>query len=654
MKEMETTILGVGQGACNVIQVFDYELCDPVNKKLVCLGIVDCGSLTNGTLKDETLTFIKMCMKKRAIEKKDLEYKLDYYLDFLIVTHQDKDHISWLESLFKDVSFPPSLRRMYKDSYTKMEYISSDLTRWCSVAYSGSPGTERLYSGTCKEEIVYRSSGFIRMGEVLLTSKIVLKNNDMVEKSCKFKGNLSKKLIYSFLDKNDAYNLKIRIVDGNPTGKCFVYSADISVHISKNQGGEQCYTLTILCDKKSYEETDYIIETEIREIVTSTLSKVKRFLKKTEIEAEKQQSMCNFLDALEDAVNEQMDSNSPILVFQTPKDVEAYIDKKIGLTGIIDYLVYGGEYDPDNWSEAERSDKKKSSDLRQRVYYTISPLALNETRPYGIQEVSQLGFAGVTVKMFPYTDEYLKSLTNRANSTSVMSSVVLQPYDSSVFFPGDATWENMVNFLNSKEKEGFKFPELMTAPHHGAASTAIYEGSLNTMKSFLKYLYPIRIIVSAGFDNSYNHPYSSVMEYYDQLVLKSPVRTKKHYCYYYEADKISCKDVFAYCVVDSDLYTTVTAIDTNPDTPPKSTGSKYVDYCLIIPDLAPVSEDFQIIFETKDVLTRAENSLINKNKVSICLEFNECLRPKLKQDIQEKRIVGLKQRNFSPPFIHER
>lgn len=107
------TVLPIGQGACNLVEVYDNS------NKLVFLGMVDCGNKTNeqafnvdgysgkfNSNVEASFDYITQKMRERAENENTgstQEIKYNLLLDLFILTHQDGDHWIMLEKMLEHV-----------------------------------------------------------------------------------------------------------------------------------------------------------------------------------------------------------------------------------------------------------------------------------------------------------------------------------------------------------------------------------------------------------------------------------------------------------------------------------------------------------------------------------------------------------------------
>lgn len=99
--ESVLTVLPIGQGACNLVEVYDNS------NKLVFLGMVDCGNknehFSNYSNVSDSFKYLREKMKARAQAIYGAGINDDQiYLDLFILTHQDGDHHNKFSELIEN------------------------------------------------------------------------------------------------------------------------------------------------------------------------------------------------------------------------------------------------------------------------------------------------------------------------------------------------------------------------------------------------------------------------------------------------------------------------------------------------------------------------------------------------------------------------
>lgn len=121
---LEITVLAVGQGSCNLVEEYDDQ------DNLIYLALLDCGKEKNDTTMEEANLISQMEIIKAAMRKRGEYFNFQYgehctdmYLDHVIISHRDTDHLFFLteEYLFKDLI--PSALAMQKTNAQQYEKI---------------------------------------------------------------------------------------------------------------------------------------------------------------------------------------------------------------------------------------------------------------------------------------------------------------------------------------------------------------------------------------------------------------------------------------------------------------------------------------------------------------------------------------------------
>lgn len=103
---VKITAVPVGQGTMNIVHEYDGA------GKLIYLALLDCGGDSADSRKRppnaKLFRMLRELMQERA-KGEDLDVDVHYYIDELIISHRDSDHINFLKTdyLFQDVCFEP-------------------------------------------------------------------------------------------------------------------------------------------------------------------------------------------------------------------------------------------------------------------------------------------------------------------------------------------------------------------------------------------------------------------------------------------------------------------------------------------------------------------------------------------------------------------
>lgn len=97
MEQCRVTVLGIGQGSSNLIEIFD----DANPDENIFVGLIDCGSDDKKESENVKNSIDKIVeAMTRHVESGHI---VPPFLDMLLITHQDKDHWDKLDMIFDDV-----------------------------------------------------------------------------------------------------------------------------------------------------------------------------------------------------------------------------------------------------------------------------------------------------------------------------------------------------------------------------------------------------------------------------------------------------------------------------------------------------------------------------------------------------------------------
>jgi len=106
----------------------------------------------------------------------------------------------------------------------------------------------------------------------------------------------------------------------------------------------------------------------------------------------------------------------------------------------------------------------------------------------------------------------------RKNGTSAV--VVIDFKSERMILPGDATWETLSTankLLSAWSASPVQPVKLVSAPHHGSLDTMTpknegKDSNLEQLETFTELLKPEAVVASAGFSNSFKHPYLIILK----------------------------------------------------------------------------------------------------------------------------------------------
>lgn len=157
----EVKVLPVGQAMCSLVLGFDSE----EEGNLIFLGMFDCGtSLNDSTARGSIMQSIKTQMEERAKNKIHwpdgrMISKLKYYLDIIVISHADEDHVNMIDSIFGEMQRPIQYRRHEREpgSYIYTSATTRNFIAEETSDYQIQKNIDFVYEGKCGtyKEIIY-------------------------------------------------------------------------------------------------------------------------------------------------------------------------------------------------------------------------------------------------------------------------------------------------------------------------------------------------------------------------------------------------------------------------------------------------------------------------------------------------------------------
>jgi beta-lactamase superfamily II metal-dependent hydrolase len=253
---------------------------------------------------------------------------------------------------------------------------------------------------------------------------------------------------------------------------------------------------------------------------------------------------------------ETMKKSSNLVINQAAPAVTTVVEtlilqQKAGLTPKLDYVLISHQ-DTDHWSLLnylmDAVDELKVPMKVGQVIYggsdwgTGASATVDRLRTYGVDGLAP--FAALESNVSNYVDAngkigslvtidelVLRILIANApvaakkktgmhkNGTSAV--VVIDYSSERMILPGDATWETLA-FCNTLLKAWTTSPvqpvKMVSAPHHGALASMAAKrrkgekSNLEQLKEFTELVKPEALIASAGFSNSFKHPYRIILD----------------------------------------------------------------------------------------------------------------------------------------------
>ena len=212
---------------------------------------------------------------------------------------------------------------------------------------------------------------------------------------------------------------------------------------------------------------------------------------------------------------------------------------------------------------------------------------VNRLRTYGVGGLAPCNVLGRNVSDYRDADGKLGSLVSiddlvlrilianapvaskapslRKNGTSAV--VVIDYASERMILPGDSTWETLA-FCNTLLKAWTKSPvqpvKVVSTPHHGSLETMTpknegKDSNLEQLVAFTELLKPEAVIASAGYENSFKHPYLIILKVLGKYA--KPSETNRglgpHKAVVYRLDT---SDWQLYPEIKENIYTTVLSL----------------------------------------------------------------------------------------------
>lgn len=181
------TVLPMGQGACNLIEIYGRDKAnDP--EKLIYLGMVDCGS--DNSKEAAYIEYSYQYLKERMLKRGTVKYgpqttSQKPYIDTLILTHRDADHHNKFKYLEEYLSQTAILVKeddsasKTKALKTKKTLRKGNVNHKVTVNNNKSEATYVLYKGRRQHKAIFRKGGNIRIERsyVLIAGDLRIKLN---------------------------------------------------------------------------------------------------------------------------------------------------------------------------------------------------------------------------------------------------------------------------------------------------------------------------------------------------------------------------------------------------------------------------------------------------------------------------------------------
>lgn len=517
--ESKVTMLAVGQGAMNLIEIYD-------ERGLVNLSLIDCGSEDRDSAsKDackEALHYVSEKMKERF-------HQGDYVmLDNLLITHGDSDHWNLLDRLFEEAV---GAKITFIDREGKIRYFLNETADGYKETY---------YLNTiegnrsCLYEIKYCKEFEIGLSITYIESSP-----------------------YISVELDYTYEEKYFYVQWDPE---FIYMIVFDELLS-SYDIEQQNKLPVYCnDKKFYitinnKKEEYDIPPNYEEFIFLFY----------ELYCYMKSDIMQIPDEHDRVIKDLLDMGIP-----EKEDIYTILvqNNKCHLPFIEKVYIGGNPY----------SYGTKFTEMMQ----AISMCTQNDV-VIKVKEGDDISLeCGLKLHIIENLEvnqlqkvikaEAVTKASIRNNATSMVSVLLLDqnPGFKKIVFTGDATVHTFfqILFKIDPEKPYEYCNAVWTAPHHGAYTTMrglMYEfGQKVRTEVFpkaLSLMCPNQMVVSAGVNNIYGHPCHSFMEWVSEFMECNEFQDMQHTVYWNQNDhNRKCGAEWELKPVEIPLYTTYTTL----------------------------------------------------------------------------------------------
>ena len=476
--ESVLTVLPIGQGACNLVEVYDNS------NELVFLGMVDCGNKTNeqafnvagysGELNSNvnaSYQYLREKMKARAQVFYGADANNDQiYLDLFILTHQDGDHHNRFVDLVKDLIIQNAVT---ETNFTlkclgnvMVQYTYTD-TSSCSYSYSYALPYDSKKNYNIKH--YYQS-----LGDETFVCKIGHKELRIIKY-------INNTFSISFYDTNSRKSLEsISISANNNTiinnrGKIIYYIAEGDKKLLNKPGWKYYIIYKAFCEIKSVYFDNKLNKCFFQLFNTSDQIK-ENFISEKKIS--------NIIGEFwKGGASYKQQANN--FVKRISARTKTYVDR----------------------AKSDYNYEIKNGNTTVGTVKVLCNLEIEELNQISIKDSHETG-------------------PNYKNGSSLVTLWTIG--DTKYLFPGDATVHTMM-YLNTeynklpKDEHGTctecvkRESAIMTAPHHGsdhsskgkkqpASSETKYQGDWGIYREFLDNYKPSAVTISAGRNYGFGHP----------------------------------------------------------------------------------------------------------------------------------------------------
>lgn len=524
-ERVELYVLAVGQGSCNLVAVYDEE------DHIVLLDLVDCGRIGGGMEQQDLsgqMDFIHQMMKKRAETLKVPD--LQYYLDHLIISHADGDHINLLTEKYFLKGLIPAPDAV---EGVVIAFSYGEVYPECDPELHEQPILLEISCGRQGEYIVlYTLERDCEQEDgTIVNLEICINWNVRSIEDYELNTEISA-ITCDYMGEDGFYHGYIEygwyIIDSDCLCKmaefmCNIENDQYSIRLEGEQK-EDFAGVLFRCTIESVETKELCNSSEkevenVQEDVEEIMSWLYAFLEGQGLEDFSREwhiieyifgiiipCMMSFGDFIETLTVQVADS---ILKSEKMQGIGTCCIEKIYMGGL---------------ASLSSGSKKKSVNTILKKLGSYSPEAINYMEEDVIEEnQNQIIFLA---KLPPkgLTNQQKNYMINDENSCSITYLLAIDD-EWRLMLPGDATGDTMWHFCN-KVWGQYNVPEgvWMTAPHHGSSVTGVsqvFQPEESLLEQYLGTIQPQGMIISAGYQNVHGHPHNDFLTVAEIYMLKA-------------------------------------------------------------------------------------------------------------------------------------
>lgn len=492
MAEVIVSMLPVGQGAMNLIEIYDN------GGQLVNLSLVDCGAEYSKRANPATLKRNEKACVQYVMQRMELRYNRGdkLMLDYVFITHLDGDHWSLYSALFEMI-FSQNLIinlntnericfSIIDDFFDYVEFFESEKEKYCGARGSKETFLFSEYLGILDFEVIYMEN-----------SKTETLNVEFPDLEFYMESELINSQELNILVEIGNYEIAVKAISDNNIACASIKESgeDIKEETFGIQNYGNVLEAIMCCLKKI--------------INVNELEEFQKYFEYIYVQAQS-------------------------IVFPNEDYImNALRTKEDARVGIINGFIYGGSIKHASPSAKEFLRKmnvvaRKCLEGVENSTYDLYRDS-NEDKSFFMKIVARL-----SADMLKNDSRFKQSYLNIVRNATSMICVLQCNECPVVLFSGDATMHTiqyMWKFTGQKMSEIQN--AVWTAPHHGSFRTM---NGIEFSAFMLNYAFPKAMIISAGFNSRHGHPHGSFINWTKVYFEGMRKQVNEHYICYNKFD----------------------------------------------------------------------------------------------------------------------